>query len=147
MKPSFQADTWQTLASYLERDGAPLGEVEMSVQVYGIYSIPEEWIKLDACGAVDLWPYQTKISDIIFNDGKINQRELTEEEKKEIELKKQPRKPANTGKKPEEPTQEEKDRIEKERLEKEEKDRKIMEEWNALDEKAKFYKTKENPTI
>ena len=83
-----QRDNWQILASYFERDGVPVSEIELTVQIHGVYSIPEEWLKLEACGAVDLWYYQTRVSDILFLDGKLNQRELTEDEKREIENKK-----------------------------------------------------------
>lgn len=79
---------------------------------------------------------------------KINPRELTEEEKLELEAAKNvkgkaPPKDAK-GKKEEEPSKEELERIERERRLKEEKERKLKEEWDALDEGTKFYRTKED---
>lgn len=140
-------DNWPILASYFEREGTPIGEIEYTTQINGIYSIPEEWQKLDASGVVDNWPWTIKFSDLVFNDGKLNAKELTEEEKKEAEAKnKKKPEPVKKGGKPDEISKEEIDRIEKERLEKEERDRKYQEEWNALDEKGRFYKKKETPT-
>ena len=80
---------------------------------------------------------------------KVHPRELTEEEKAEIEAAKNvkgkapPAKDAK-GKKEEEPSKEELERIEREKKEKEEKERKFREEWDALDEDTKFYRTKED---
>jgi hypothetical protein len=135
-------EKWVFLASIFEREGACVGETELTATVNGVYSIPEEWHKLEASGAVDNWFYQVKVSDLNFNEGKTNQRELNENEKKEIEAKKNPKKP---GKK-EEMTQAEIERLEKERIEKEEKEKKLQDEWNALDELSRFYKKKETPT-
>lgn len=134
---------WQTLASYFERDGQPIGEVELSVQAYGVYSLPEEWAKLEACGSCDTWGWQVKLSEALVGDGKFNQRELTEEEKKEIENKK---KPKTTGKKPEEPSKEEKEKLAKEQEEKDERDRKFKEYMDSLTEEERFWVTKETPT-
>ena len=144
MKQSVENDKWPILASYFEREGTPVGEEEMTLTVNVLYSIPEEFLKYDASGAVDAWPWAVKFSDIVLNDGKLNQRELTEDEKKDADNKK--KKPEPKKGKQEEPTKEELDKLEKERLEKEEKDRKYQEEWNALDEKGRFYKKKETPT-
>jgi hypothetical protein len=141
-----EKDNYQTLASYFERDGLPRDEITFTVNVQGVYSIPDEWIKLDNCGSTDLWSWQTKVSDIVVNDGKVNQRELSEEEKKELENKGKKKDPNAGKKKTDEQIREEQERLEKERLEKEEKDRKFNEEWNALDEQTQFYRTKEDPT-
>jgi hypothetical protein len=135
-------DKWQYLASLLERDGACVGETEFSVTMNGIYSVPDEWLKLEASGAVDSWFYGAKVSEINFGEGKTNPRELTETEKKEMEAKKN----SKNDKKKVEVTQAELERIEKERQEKEEKERIFLEEWNQLDEQTKFYRKKENPT-
>jgi hypothetical protein len=147
MKQSVEKENekWPLLASYFEREGAPVGEVEMTLTVNGLYSIPDEFMKLDASGAVDAWPWAVKFSDIILSDGKLNQRELTEEEKKEADNKKKKPEPTKKGKQ-EEQSKEELERIERERLEKEEKERRYQEDWNALDEKGRFYKKKETPT-
>lgn len=140
-------DNWPILASYFEREGAPIGETELTAQIFGIYSLPEEWQRLDASGVIDNWPWTVKFSDLSFADGKLNPKELTEEEKKEAEAKsKKKPEPPKKGAKPEETSKEELDRQERERLEKEDRERKYQEEWNALDEKGRFYKKKETPT-
>lgn len=135
-------EQWMFLASALEREGACVGETDLIVTVNGVYSIPDEWLRLEASGAVDAWFYQVKVSDLNFNEGKTNPRELTEEEKKEAEQKKN-KKPTN---KKDEISPAELERIEKERLEKEERDRQIQEELDAMDPQERFYKEKETPT-
>lgn len=148
MKQSMILDNWPILASYFEREGIPVGETEMTVHINGVYSLPEEWIRLDGCGAVDNWSWSTKISDILFTEGKINPRELTEDEKKEAESKNKKKvEPPKKGKVDDNQLQQaELEKLEKERIEKEERDKKYQEEWNALDEKGRFYKKKETPT-
>lgn len=76
------------------------------------------------------------------------QRELTEEEKAEQEAAKAPKGKAppkdKKGAVVEEPSPEELERRERERQEKEEAERKRQEEWDALDEETKFFRTKED---
>ena len=144
---SMVLDNWPILASYFEREGAPIGETELATQILGIYSLPEEWQRLDSSGVVDNWPWTVKFSDLSFSDGKLIPKELSEDEKKEAESKsKKKPEPPKKGAKPEETSKEELDRQERERLEKEERERKYQEEWNALDEKGRFHKKKETPT-
>lgn len=130
---------WQTLASYFEREGLPVGESELSIEVTGIYSLPEEWLKLEACGSCDLWLWQTRLSEAIVSDGKFNQRELTDDEKRELENKK---KPKTTGKK-EEPSKEEKERILREEQERKDKEQKLKEHLESLSEKERIWFKKE----
>ncbi len=137
-------DKWVFLASLFEREGACVAETEMTLTLHGLYSIPDEWQKLEASGAVDNWPYQAKMSEISITDGKMNQRQPSEAEIKEAEAKKNA-KTTKPGKNVE-PTPQELEKLEKERIEKEEKERKAHEEWMALDEQTRFYRTKENPT-
>ena len=132
---------WQTLASYFERDGAPNGDIELTIQANGIYSIPEEWLKLEACGSCDTWQWHVKLSDAHISDGKFNPREMSEEEKKELENKK---KPKQTGKKELEPTKEEKERMLKEQQEKEEAELKKKEHFESLSDQEKFWYVKED---
>lgn len=85
---------------------------------------------------------------INLRNAKVFPRELTEEEKSELEAAKnvkakQPP-PKDPKKKEEEPSKEEVERLEKERRDKEEKERKLREEWDALDEETKFYRTNED---
>jgi hypothetical protein len=135
-------DKWVFLASMFEREGACVAETELTVTLNGVYSVPEEWHRLEASGAVDAWPWQVKVSDINFTEGKTNPRELSENEKKEIDAKKNPKKPGKNN----ELTPQEIERQEKERVEREEKEKKYQDEWNSLDELGKFYKKKETPT-
>ena len=146
-----QPEHWQILASFFEREGKPVSELDFTVEVYGVYALAEDWIKKEAV-PVEGWQYQLKVSDLLFEEGKFNPRELTEEEKKKMEedkVKKKPE-PAKKGK-VEEQSKEELDRIEKERLIQEEIRRKKEEgiiyftiEWNALDERTKFNRKNEN---
>lgn len=78
-------------------------------------------------------------------NSKICQRELTEEEKAEADAKnaKGGKAPAK-GKKEEEPTPEELEKLEQARLEKEELERQKQAEWDALDEETKFIRTQED---
>jgi len=135
-------DKWVFLSSLFEREGACVAETNLSINVHGVYSIPEEWLRLESSGAVDNWFYVVKVSDLELVEGKTNPRELTEQEKREIENKKGGnKKPANAGGKKDEQVD-----LDKEKTERDEKDKQFMEEWNSLDEKGRFYKKKESPT-
>jgi hypothetical protein len=78
-----------------------------------------------------------------LKQAKVFPRELTEEEKAELEAAKNAKgkqpPPKDPKKKEEEPSKEEIERIEREKREKEERERKAREEWEALDELTKFY--------
>ena len=146
MKLAFESklslsENWMFLSSVLERGGLCVSETELTVNLIGVYSIPEEWQKLDASGAVDTWNYQVKFSDLNFNEGKLQARELTEDEKKEIENKK--KRPGNLKK---DELQAELERQEREKYEREERERKHKEFLDSLNEQDRFYTTKESPT-
>ena len=81
---------WVILESILERNGLATKPTTFSLEVLGIYSLPDFWIKMDQSGAVDNWGYQVKISEAKCLNGKLNMRELTDEEKSQAENKKKP---------------------------------------------------------
>ena len=132
------------LQSILERGGLATKPTEFTLEVYGVYSLPDFLLKLDASGAVDAWPYQLKVGEAVVQGAKINPRELTEDEKKEQENKKKG--PPKVDKKNPDAMKEEMERLEKERLEKEEQRQKILDELNALEPMERFYTIKEMTT-
>lgn len=85
-----------------------------------------------------------------MKNARIHPRELSEEEKIEIEAAKNVKGKAPPAKvdpkkaKEEEIPREELERLEKLKKEKEEKERKAREEWDALDEDTKFYRKSED---
>ena len=79
------------------------------MEVLGIYSIPEWWQKLEQSGAIDNWYYQVNVGEAKCINGKMNQRELTEEEKNNLENKKKP--PPKIDKKNPEAVKAEEDRL------------------------------------
>ena len=46
---------WVILESILERNGLATKPTTFSLEVLGIYSLPDFWIKMDQSGAVDTW--------------------------------------------------------------------------------------------
>ena len=97
-----------------------------------------------------VYTYELEFSGMHMRTGKVMPRELTEEEKAEAEAAKNtkgkppPKADPKKGAKEEEPSPEEIERLEKERLQKEEEERKRQEEWDALDEDTKFFRTNED---
>ena len=81
---------WVVLESFLERNGLATKPTNFSLEIIGIYSIPDYWIKLDQSGACDAWGYQVVVGEAKCVNGKLNARQLTEEEKNQIENKKKP---------------------------------------------------------
>ena len=79
---------WVVLESILERNGLATKPTNFTIEIIGIYSIPDLWIKLEQSGAVDSWGYQVIVGEAKCVNGKLNSRELTEEEKNQIENKK-----------------------------------------------------------
>ena len=80
---------------------------------------------------------------------KVFPKELTEEEKAELEAAAKTKPgtkppPKDPKKKEEEPSAAELERLEKERKEKEERLRKLQEEWDALDEETRFNRRNED---
>ena len=78
---TYPTTNWVILESILERNGLATKPTTFTLEVLGIYSLPDFWIKLEQSGAVDSWGYQVKISEAKCMNGKLNMRELTEEEK------------------------------------------------------------------
>ena len=137
-------DKWGTLQNILERGSPQTCETSFNYQVHGVYSLPEFWGKLQASGSVEQWGYTVKLSDCLLEGGKFNQRELTEEEKKEIEDKK--KKPVKINKKDLEAVRAEEERIVREAKEKEEKERAFQEMLDKMEPEEQFYYLKELPT-
>ena len=129
------------LQSLFERGGAAVKPTKFSVEVIGIYSLPEFFLKLDTSGACDSWEYQVKVSEATVGKGKMNPREPTEEEKNAEENKKKG--PPKIDKKNPDAVKEEEERLEKIRKEKEEYERKFYEELHKLEPMNQFYKIKE----
>ena len=83
-----EKDKWVNLQNILERGGAQTGETDFSFQIIGVYSPPEFFNRLQSSGSVDSWNYIVKLCGAELPGGKYNFRELTEEEKKELDTKK-----------------------------------------------------------
>ena len=83
-------DKWVNLENILGRGGPPVGDTDFTLQVFGVYSLPELFTRLNQSGSVDAWSYIVKFYDIQLPSGKYNQREMTEEELKEQDNKKKP---------------------------------------------------------
>lgn len=125
-----QSEHWATLASFFEREGKPVSELDFTAEIIGIYAIPEDWVRKEGLG-LEGWQYQLKVSELNFEEGKFCPREMTEEEKKKIEDEKNKKKPAPAQKgKIEEPSKEE--------LEKQEKERLLQEEIRRKKEEGKY---------
>lgn len=93
------------------------------------------------------YSYELRVINQHFKGAKIVAREMTEEEKAEVDAgknKKAPEKKAG-GKKDEEPTPEEQQKYEEEKREREEANAKAKAEWEALDDNTKFFRTCEDP--
>ena len=143
-QPIVENDRWQTLHNILERGGPQTPETDLSYQMMGVYSLPEFWGKLVESGSVNEWNFTVKLCGAILGEGKYNPRELTEEEKKELETKKKPAPKIN--KKDPAAVKAEEDRIAAELKEKEEKEKAFQEELNKLSPEEQFYYIKEMPT-
>ena len=137
-------DRWGTLNTILERGGPQTSETDLSYQVIGIYSLPESWLKLQQSGSVDTWQYVVNLSDAILENGKLHERELTEEEKAEMDNKKKP--PPKINKKDPAAVKAEEDRLAQEQKEKEEKEKAFQEQLDKLSPEEQFYFLKELPT-
>ncbi len=124
---SFQfVDLWKSVENIFNNGNPQIAETDVIFQVFGVYSLPEFWKKLQESGSVDTWSYVAKTLSCELIDGKFNPRELTEDEKKELENKKKP--PPKINKKDLEAVKAEEERIEREQKEKEERERKLQEE-------------------
>ena len=129
------------LQSLFDRGGAAVKPTNFSVEVIGIYSLPEFLLKLDTSGACDAWEYQVKVSEATVSKGKMNPRELTDEEKNAEDNKKKG--PPKIDKKNPDAVREEEERLAKIQQEKEEYEKKFYDELHKLDLMSQFYKIKE----
>ena len=141
---SYPKDHWVVLESILQRNGLAVKPTKFSLEVLGIYSIPEWWQKLEQSGAIDNWYYQVNVGEAKCINGKMNQRELTEEEKNNLENKKKP--PPKIDKKNPEAVKAEEDRLKAIQDEKDNMEKKFYEELKKLEKIYQFYKIKEMPT-
>ena len=137
-------DIWGSLQNILDRGSPQTHETSFNYQVHGVYSLPEFWSKLQASGSVEQWGYTVKLSDAILEQGKLNIRELTEDEKKEIENKKKP--PPKINKKDLEAVRAEEERIARELKEKEDREKAFQDLLSKMEPDERFYYLKELPT-
>ena len=141
---SYPKDHWVVLESILQRNGIPVKPTNFTLEVLGIYSIPDWWQKLEQSGSVDNWYYQVNIGEAKCINGKMNQRELTEEEKNNLENKKKPA--PKIDKKNPEAVKAEEERLKAIQEEKDNMEKKFYEELHKLEKINQFYKIKEMPT-
>ena len=132
---------WVVLESLLERNGLATKPTTFSLEVIGIYSLPDFWIKMDQSGAVDSWGYQVKVGEAKCVNGKLNMRELTEEEKNQIENKKKPA--PKIDKKNPDAVKAEEERLKKIEEEKEMIEKKFYDEIKKLNPLEQYHKIKE----
>ena len=135
---------WVILESILERNGLATKPTTFSLEVLGIYSLPDFWIKMEQSGAVDAWDYQVKIGEAKCINGKLNMRELTEEEKTQAENKKKPA--PKIDKKNPEAVKAEEERLKKIQEEKDMKEKEFYDELKKLEPLDQYYKIKEMNT-
>ncbi len=139
-----EKDKWINLENILSRGGPQVGDTDFTLQVYGVYSLPEIFSKFQQSGSCDAWQYVIKFTDIQLQGGKLNPRELTEDELKEIENKKKP--PPKINKKDLAAVKAEEDRIAAEQKEKEEKEKAFQDLLNKMSPEEQYYYLKELPT-
>ena len=137
-------DKWVNLENILSRGGPQVGDTDFTLQIYGVYSLPEIFSKLQQSGSVDTWTYLIKFNDIQLPGGKFNPREMSEDELKEIENKKKP--PPKINKKDLAAVKAEEDRIAAEQKEKEEKEKAFQDFLNKMSPEEQYYYLKELPT-
>lgn len=130
----------RSLESQLEKVYKPLSEIDLTVEVKGVFALPETW-KADSDNQ-DLH-YQVTVAGVVFSNGRVRKRELTEEEVRQAEEAKSRKKDAGK-KKPEEPTPEELEEQQRIQALKEEEEARVKAEWDLLDEETKFYRTMED---
>ena len=135
---------WVILESILERNGLATKPTNFTLEIIGIYSIPDFWIKMDQSGAVDTWGYQVVVGEAKCLNGKLNNRELTDEEKNQIENKKKP--PPKIDKKNPDAVKAEEDRLKKIQDEKDLMEKNFYDSLKGLKPIQQFYKIKEMPT-
>ena len=141
---SYPKDHWVVLESILQRNGLAVKPTNFSLEVLGIYSIPDWWKKLEQSGAIDNWYYQVSVGEAKCVNGKMNQRELTEEEKNNLENKKKP--PPKVDKKNPDAVKAEEERLKAIQDEKDNMEKQFYDELKKLEKINQFYKIKEMPT-
>ena len=139
-----EKDKWANLENILARGGPQVGDTDFTLQVYGVYSLPELFSKLQQSGSCDAWQFLVKLSNLQLPGGKLNPRELTEDEIKEMENKKKP--PPKINKKDLAAVKAEEDRIAAEQKEKEEKEKAFQDLLNKMTPEEQYYYLKELPT-
>ena len=139
-----EKDKWVNLENILSRGGPQVGDTDFTLQVFGVYSLPELFTKLNQSGSVDAWSYIIKFYDIQLQSGKYNQREMTEEELKEQENKK--KQAPKINKKDLAAVKAEEDRLAQEIKEKEEKEKAFNDFLSKMTEEEQFYYLKEMPS-
>ena len=139
-----EKDKWVNLENILSRGGPQVGDTDFTLQVFGVYSLPELFSKLYQSGSVDAWSYLVKFYDIQLPSGKYNQREMSEEELKDQDNKKKPAPKIN--KKDLAAVKAEEDRLALEQKEKEEKEKAFNDFLNTMNEEERYYYLKEMPT-
>ena len=139
-----EKDKWQNLQKILDHGTQIPGETDFSFQVLGVYSPPEFLNRLHSSGSVDTWGYVVKLCGAELPGGKYNFRELTEEEKKELDTKKKP--PPKINKKDIAALKAEEERIAREQREKEEKEKEFQDILDKMSKEEQFYYIKEMPT-
>ena len=139
-----EKDKWLNLQKIFDH-GTPIpGETDFSFQILGVYSPPEFLNRLHSSGSVDTWSYIVKLCGAELPGGKYNFRELTEEEKKELDTKKKP--PPKINKKDIAALKAEEERILREQKEKEEKEKEFQDILDKMTPEEQFYYIKEMPT-
>jgi len=139
-----EKDKWLNLQNILDHGGPQTGETDFSFQIIGVYSPPEFFNRLQSSGSVDTWSYTVKLCGAELPGGKYNFRELTEEEKKELDTKKKP--PPKINKKDLAALKAEEERIAREQKEKEEREKEFQAILDKMSPEDQFYYVKELPT-
>ena len=128
----------------------PLDSTKLTVEIFGIYALPEQWKTAIQTNdpAESGFTYEIEVAGVKMVGAKGYPRELTEEEKQAAAAA-APQKgkaPPAKGKPADEklPTPEELAAIERERHAKEEELKRTQAEWDKLDDQTKFYRTAEN---
>ena len=68
----------ENLTSMLAASRDPLGHLEVEIEVYGVFSLPESW-KPGEAEPPD-YNYQLSMCGLVLSNGKMKKRQLTEEE-------------------------------------------------------------------
>lgn len=128
----------EKLQSILEKSKNPLDSLNLEVEIFGVFSLPESWKPVET-DPIE-FTHTINISKIQFANGKARRRELTEEEHKQLEESKKLKKDVGKKKGQEaELTAEEVQVIEKRKKSQEEQKKKREEDWEKADDDLKAY--------